>query len=203
MNTEDLRSVLREEADRLDGREPLAPQARAQQVVGRAETSGARRRGGIGAAVAVAAVATVAAVVVVPQVLPDTPLAPPTAAPPPDGMVETPPKLAGYAMPQRISVRGTTYQYTSGQQVDQARERLLVAVAPSSSRRILAWSTTNGTPGQVVVSVDGDRVSRSSAGGLEYGVVLRPDRTHLVVVRATRPVPGKRIGVAFYGPLRF
>jgi hypothetical protein len=200
MRIDELRRALREEADRLRGADPLAPQVRADRIVRKAESTGARRRGGYGAALAVAAGAAVAAIVVVPPLL-TGPSSPPPAMT--DPMVEAPPKLAGYVTPLKIDVRKVTYQYDRGQEVDQQRGRLVFAVAPADSEQVLAWSTSPGTEGQVVVSVDGEVVSRSSAGGFEYGIRLSPDDTHLVVVRPTEPVPGRRIGVALYGPVRF
>ena len=200
MRIDELRDVLRQQADELGGTEPLAPQVRADRTVRRAESSGARRRGSFGAALAGAAVAAVTAIVVVPPLLPE----PPAPSPAPfDPMVRIPPRLAGHVIPLKVTVRMTSYQYVRSQQVDQSRERLLVAVAPAESPQVLGWSTSPGTPGRVVVSVDGAVVRRGSTGGFAYGVVLRPNATHLVVVRVTRPVPGKQIGVAVYGPERF
>jgi hypothetical protein len=200
MRIDELRDALRHEADRLGGTEPLVPQVRADRIVRHAESSGARRRGSVGAVLAVAAVAAVAAIVVVPPLLPVGP-APDTA--PLGPMVQAPPKLAGYVLPQKISVREVTYQYERSEQVDQRRHRLLLAIGPAEKPRVLGWSTTAGTTGQVVVSMDGEMVSRSPAGGFEYGIVLSAGDTHLVAVRATKPVPGREIGVAIYGPERF
>ena len=95
------------------------------------------------------------------------------------------------------------YSYWRGEQVDQDREILRVAVAPTRDRQVIGWATSRGTPGQVVVSVDGTVVHRGKAGSFEYGVPLTREQTHLVVVRVTRPQPGRRIGLAIYGPETF
>ena len=199
MRIDELREALREEAEDLAGTEPLTPRARADRVVRQVQSTGARRRGSFGLALAVAVVAAVAAVVVIPPLLPD----PPPAATINDPMVEAPPRLAGYVMPLKVTVDKVTYQYVRGQEVDQERERLQMPVAASPSRQVLGWSTSPETPGEVVVSVDGEVVSRGAAGRFEYGVVLTPGVTHLITVRATRPVHGRGIGAAVYGPEHF
>jgi hypothetical protein len=100
-------------------------------------------------------------------------------------------------------VAGADYGYLRSEQVDQSREIIRVAVAPSGDRQVLAWATSFGSQGRTLVSVDGVVVDRRSAGSLEYGVPLAPGTTHLVVVRATDPQPGKQIGLAIYGPVTF
>jgi hypothetical protein len=73
-----------------------------------------------------------------------------------------------------------------------------MAVESDRQAQAIAWVTPRGTRGQVVVSVDGDEVSRSSAGALETGLLLSPGRPHLVVVRLTRPDATSRIGLVVY-----
>ena len=55
-----------------------------------------------------------------------------------------------------------------------------------------------GSHGAVVLTVDGNRVGRTKAGGFGSGVLLSSRRTHLVTLTATRPDPSMRLGVAFY-----
>ena len=117
--------------------------------------------------------------------------------------MQAPPRLAGFRMPPKLRVRSVGYSYFRGEQVDQDRQILRVAVAATPGRQVIGWATSPGTPGQVVVSVDGTVADRSRAGTFAYGVRLTPRQTHLVVVRVTRPQPGKSIGLAIYGPETF
>ncbi len=136
----------------------------------------------------------------IPPLLPD----PPPAATINDPMVDAPPRLAGYVMPLKVTVDKVTYQYVRGQEVDQERERLTMPVAASGvpSGAGLVHVARDARQGRRV-SVDGEVVSRGPAGRFEYGVVLSPGVTHLITVRATRPVHGRGIGAAVYGPEHF
>jgi DNA-directed RNA polymerase specialized sigma24 family protein len=189
---------LEVEADRLDP--PLTPQERASRVAQRVQSSGSRRRGSLGAAVAVASVAAVAALVVVPPLLPDQ--APPRPAPD-DPMVDTPPKLAGFPMPQKVRVRDVTYAYVRGQEAPQSRGVLRIAVAPTRDRQVFGWATSAGTTGGFTVSVDGRMVDRGTGGTFEYGVALTPEVTHLLVVQVLRPDDHLKMALAIWGPDRF
>lgn len=200
MRIDDLRDTLQREADVLGGTEPLGPQARAAAVTDRVRAGAARRRLGRGAVLVAAAGLAVAGVVLAPTLIP-----PPGPEPvlPQEPMVQAPPRLAGFLMPVKLRVRATTYSYWRGEQVEQNREILRVAVAPTRDKQVIGWASSRGTPGQVVVSVDGTVVHQGRAGSFEYGVPLAPEQTHLVVVRVTRPQPGKRMGLAIYGPETF
>lgn len=200
MRIDDLRDTLQREADVLGGTEPLGVHARADAVAERVRAGAAWRRVARGAALVVAGGLVVAGVVLAPMLVP----APsPQPVLPEEPMVQAPPRLAGFAMPLKVRVRADVYSYWRGEQVDQDREILRVAVAPTRDRQVIGWATSRGTPGQVVVSVDGTVVHRGKAGSFEYGVPLTLEQTHLVVVRVTRPQPGRRIGLAIYGPETF
>lgn len=192
-DVDELRRTLHERAEEVE--EGVGVHARIAAVSRRVRATQGRRRGVIGAAVGVAALAVVAGVVVVLPMLPDR-------APPPSGidepMVLTPPRLAGWEMPDTLQVRRATYRYLRGEQTQDDRDLLRVAVSTLPHAQVIGWSTTPGTPGEVVVSVDGDEVSRSAAGTFEYGPLLVPDSPHLVVVRVTQPRPGNRIGLAVF-----
>ncbi len=198
MSIDELRRTLRDEAQEVG--EGVGVHARTAAVTRRVQATQGRRRAGVAAALAVAAVAVLVGLVVVPPMLPDA--APPPVAPD-DSMVQTPPRLAGWAMPDKVQVRNVAYRYLRGEQTTDDRELLRVAVAGNTRRQIIGWSTTPGTTGQVVVSVDGDEVSRSTAGAFEYGELLVPDSPHLVVVRVTEPQRGTRIGLAVFERDRF
>ena len=198
MRIDELRSTLRDEAQEVG--EGVGVHARNAAVTRRVQATQGRRRAGVAAALAVAAVAVLVGLVVVPPMLPDA--APPPVAPD-DSMVQTPPRLAGWAMPDKVQVRNVAYRYLRGEQTTDDRELLRVAVANNPRRQVIGWSTTPGTTGQVVVSIDGDEVSRSTAGAFEYGELLVPDSPHLVVVRVTEPQGGTRIGLAVFERDRF
>ena len=200
MRIDDLRDTLQREADVLGGTEPLGVHARADAVAERARGGAARRRVARGAALVVAGGLVVTGVVLAPTLVP---VPGPQPVLPEEPMVQAPPRLAGFSMPLKVRVRADVYSYWRGEQVDQDREILRVAVAPTRDRQVIGWATSRGTPGQVVVSVDGTVVHRGKAGSFEYGVPLTLEQTHLVVVRVTRPQPGRRIGLAIYGPETF
>jgi hypothetical protein len=153
----------------------------------------------VGSAVGLASAAVVVGAVVVPPMLPQAPAPGPGPLEP---MVQTPPRLAGWAMPERVRAQGRLYRFARGEQTQEPRDLLRVAVPSSKDLLVIAWSTTPGTPGRVLVSVDGNEVSNSSAGLFEYPVVLAAGSPHLVVVRSTGGRSGDRIGLALYEPDR-
>lgn len=200
MRTDELRDTLQQEARDLGGAEPIGPQARSAAVAERVRVGKARRSRGRVVGVVVAVVIAVAGFVLGPTLVPGPA---PLLIGPQEPMVQPPPRLAGFPIPAKLTVAGADYSYLRSEQVDQSREIIRVAVAPSGDRQVLAWATSFGSQGRTLVSVDGVVVDRRSAGSLEYGVPLAPGTTHLVVVRATDPQPGKQIGLAIYGPVTF
>lgn len=194
---EQLRTVLLDGAADLGGSDGVGVRARVDAVARRVDTAHARRRAGLAATAALAAVAVVGGVVAVPRLIPDAPQGPGNVIPH-QQMVATPPRLAGHVVPERLVVKAVTYRYQRGEQTQEDTDLLRVAVPSSPARQAVGWSTSQATPGRAVVSVDGTEVSRSRAGVFEYGVLLVPNSAHLVVVRATRPTPGGRIGFALY-----
>jgi hypothetical protein len=200
MRVDELRTALEERAWHLGGTEPLGPQARAAAVRERVRAGSARRRTTRVAGALVGVVVAVAGLVLGPSLVPDPG---PGTFLPQQPMVQGPPRLAGFPLPARLTVRGLDYSYERGEQVDQSQDILRVAVAASNHRQVLGWATSFGSLGRVVVSVDGEVVARTPTGAFEYGARLAPGETHLVVVRVTQPVPGRQMGVAIYGPLTF
>jgi hypothetical protein len=198
MRIDELRRTLSDEAQEVG--EGDGVHARNAAVMRRVQAKRGRRWAGTAAALTVAAVAVVAGLVVIPPMLPDGSPAPTV---PDDSMVQTPPRLAGWAMPDKVQVRSVAYRYLRGEQTRDDRSLLRVAVASNTRRQVIGWSTAPGMAGQVVVSIDGDEVSRSTAGAFEYGALLMPDRPHLVVVRVTDPRRGTRIGLAVFELDRF
>ncbi|WP_254185316.1 sigma factor-like helix-turn-helix DNA-binding protein [Nocardioides panacis] len=196
--TEDrLRAALAERADGVG--EGIGPRARADAVEARVARAHLRRRTWVGTAVGLASAAVVVGAAVVPPLLPQAPAPGPGPLEP---MVQTPPRLAGWAMPEKVHTQGRVYRFARGEQSREPRGLLRVAVPSSRDLKVIAWSTTPGTPGRVVVSVDGTVVSNSGAGVFEYPVVLAAGRPHLVVVRPTAARSGDRIGLAIYEPDR-
>ena len=200
MRIDELRAGLHEEARDFGGTDPIGPQARTAAVAERVRAGSARRHTARVAGVVVAAVVTVAGFVLGPTLFSGP--APETLGPQ-EPMVQGPPRLAGFPMPPKLTVRGEDYSFVRGEQVDQSREILRVAVAAADHRQVVAWATSFGSLGRVVVSVDGEAVDRTPTGTFEYGVALTPGETHLVVVRVTEPVPGRQMGLAIYGPVTF
>jgi len=128
----------------------------------------------------------------------------PTYAPPrmvvdpaPD-MIQPPPALVGLQLPPVLRVGEVDYEYFRSQESTPGEEAIRVAVASSRQQQVLAWVTPPALEGSVVVSVDGDVVARHPAGAFDRGVLLSAGRSHLVVVRATRPDVSVRVGVAVY-----
>ncbi len=193
MRTDELRDELRRRADEVD--EGVGAQARTRAVEERVRAGEGRRRAAVAAAVTLAAVAVVGGFVVVPPMGGHRKPGPTVPEVP---MVQTPPRLAGWAMPAQVRVRQVGYVYQRGEQTHDNRDLLRVAVPSSPTRQVLAWSTSPHMPGGVVVSVDGEVVHRGAAGALEYGVVLAPGAPHLVGVLVTRRDPVGRIGLAIY-----
>jgi hypothetical protein len=113
-------------------------------------------------------------------------------------LVERPPSLVGFQLPVLLRVNDVPYQYYRSEQAPQGRDLLRVAIGPARQPQALAWATPYGQPGRVLVSVDGNTVSRDKAGGLASTVLLSPRNTHLVVIRVTEPVDSTEIGLAIY-----
>ena len=201
MRVDELRDALRREADELGGTEPTVPQARSAAVAERVRVGSARRSSARLAGVAVAAMLTVAGFVLGPTLVPRPAREP--FGPEEPMVVHGQPRLAGFPMPAKLKVGNAEYSYWRSEEVDQSRQILRVAVAPSNHRQVFAWATSFGSLGRAVVSVDGVVVDRSHTGSFEYGVRLAPAATHLIVVRVTDPQPGKKIGLALYGPVTF
>ncbi len=60
------------------------------------------------------------------------------------------------------------------------------------------WVTPWTLKGLVEVRIDGEVASRSGPGPLGAGAMLPSGEAHVVVLQATRPMPGSRLGLAIY-----
>lgn len=151
-----------------------------------------RRTEAVGSLVVVTAVAAAVAAVL--------PSAPPDEAfvPPEPDMVQPPPLLVGYQLPTVVRVRGVDYEYFRSEESPPGRESLRVAVASNRRPQALAWVSPPALTGRIVLSVDGEVVTRHPAGSFDRGVLLAARRPHLVVVRATKPNVSMRLGIAVY-----
>ena len=111
-----------------------------------------------------------------------------------------PPLLAGHPLPPVTRVEDVDYEYFRSEEAPTGYGSLLVELPPSKQPMALMWSTpaTSTYVGDVVLSVDGDVVSRGVAGGLESGVVVAAHSAHRVTLRVTRPDPRMRLGLAIY-----
>ena len=192
MRIDELRSTLAERADTIDG---IGLPERVASVNGRVAAAQRRRSAMRAVAVTVVAVAAVAGFAVLPGLMPTRQTEPPLPSEHVEPVAE---RLAGWQMPETVRVQGVTYGYFRGEESRPPHDLLRVAVAPDPLPQVLAWSSTDEAPGEVVVSVNGEVVSRSAAGALESGVLLEAEASHLVVVRFTAPQPGNRLGFAVY-----
>jgi hypothetical protein len=199
MRVDELRDGLAAGADRVRDDDPAAVRDRLVQVDHRIEVLRRRRRAVLTAVVSAAAIAVIAGLAAVPGLVPDDTGQGPDR---PDGngfdMVQPPPQLVGHQLPPTIQVNDVDYEYFRSQQSAPGRSRMLVAIAPDEQPQALAWVSSPMIDGRVVVTVDGNRVGNGHPGDLETGLLLSADRSHLVVVRATRPETTTRLGLAVY-----
>lgn len=121
----------------------------------------------------------------------------PRVDPRPD-VVESPPLLVGQQLAPVLRANDVDYEYFRSETSLPGREVLRVAVTSESQPQALAWVSSPGLAGRLVISVDGDVVSRDRAGAFESGLLISARRPHVVVVRATRPNASMRLGVAVY-----
>jgi DNA-directed RNA polymerase specialized sigma24 family protein len=119
-------------------------------------------------------------------------------SPPQQDMVEPPPLVAGHQLTPVLRVNDIDYEYFRSEEAAPGRPLLRVAVPRERQPQAIAWMSPPGSLGDVVVTVDGNRVARTRSGELDSGVLLSSRRTHLVTLTATRPDSAMRLGVAFY-----
>jgi DNA-directed RNA polymerase specialized sigma24 family protein len=170
---------------------------RLQPVDRDAETMRRRRRLGTVVGVCAGCAVALGLAVLVPRL--DSQGTPPLPARPVVRSVE-PPLLAGHPLPPVTRVENVDYQYFRSKETPRGHDLLVLDLPPSSQPMALMWSTPASASylGDVVLSVDGDVVSRGVAGGLESGVVVSAHSMHRVTLRVTRPDPQMRLGLAVY-----
>ncbi len=196
MRIDELRGALAEQADRVDG---LAAQERLAAVDRRVAVVRRRHRASVALSVSLASVATVAAMVLVrPTGTTGTLPLPVLPSRSSENLVQLPPRLLGRQLPPTLRVNDVDYAYFRSEASPAGRELLRVAVAADRQPQALAWVSPTNLSGNIVVSVDGQVVSRGAAGSFESGLLISAKRPHLVVVRATRPDLSTRLGLAVY-----
>ncbi len=158
---------------------------------------GVRRRRRRIETVASLAVASVAAVVIAAALSPsgDTDNTPP---PPDHQQVNVPPVIVGHQLPPILHITDVNYVYAESVVSNAGDPELRVVVAPRNLSQAVTWVTPWTLKGVVKVRVDGDLVTRAHPGPLGEGVLLTSHQRHVVVLRATRPLPGTRLGIAVY-----
>jgi hypothetical protein len=208
MRIDDLRETLREHA--LDA-DDAGTQARVDQRAARVNERVARVNVRVAAArqrrrragVAVAGLSLAAVVVGVVGVVGADRGAPPD----PSGVATSPPvpegappsaEIGGWTYPGTIVVDRVTYFRGSSYLAAPGSRRLEITTGSSPTPRVLAWSTSSGTQGFTTLTVDGEGRSRSTAGGLESGLVLSPGRAHSVVVVADNLGPRQELALTTY-----
>lgn len=119
--------------------------------------------------------------------------------PPPDRhQVAPPPVVVGHQLPPILHITDVNYVYAQSVVSDAGDSRLRVFVAPRRLSQAVTWVTPWTLKGVVEVRVDGDLVTRAHPGPLGEGVLLTSRQPHVVVLTATKPLPGARLGVAVY-----
>jgi DNA-directed RNA polymerase specialized sigma24 family protein len=191
--TAELRARLAAAADGLD---QSGVQERLGQVDDRATTGERRRRARRVLTGSLAAVALLVAVVVVPRAVPEAGTGPDQPTPGP--VVEAPPVLIGHQLQPVMTVNGVGYEYFRSEESQPGRERLRVAIASDKRPQTVAWTSSRSPTARILVSMDGELVSRGRAGIFETGVVLSAHRTHLIVLRSTDADASTRLGFALY-----
>lgn len=187
-------AALTAAAASFDEEPPLLTVAeRLDDVAHRLDVRRAWRRTEVVASLFVATAAAITVVAVFPSA--DTTSTP---SPPQPDMVEPPPRVAGHQLAPVLRVNDIDYEYFRSEESPPGRRQLRIAVARERQPQAVAWMSQPGSRGAVVLTVDGNRVGRTRAGGFGSGVLLSSRRTHLVTLTATRPDPSMRLGVAFY-----
>jgi DNA-directed RNA polymerase specialized sigma24 family protein len=119
--------------------------------------------------------------------------------PPPDrNQVAPPPVIVGHQLPPILHITDVNYVYAQSAVSHAGDSRLRVVVAPRDLSQAVTWVTPWTLKGVVEVRVDGDLVTRAHPGPLGEGVLLTSRQRHVVVLTATKPLPGARLGVAIY-----
>ena len=162
------------------------------------ETLRRRRRLAVAGAVLAACALGVGLAVVVPRA--DRVRTAPLPLPRPVVQKVQPPLLAGHPLPARTRVEDVAYQYDRSEEAPIGHRSLVVRLPPTNQPVALLWATPTSASslGDVVLSIDGDTVSRAAAGGLESGVVVSAHSPHRVTLRVTRAGPQLRVGLAIY-----
>jgi DNA-directed RNA polymerase specialized sigma24 family protein len=158
---------------------------------------GVRRRRRRIETIASLAVASVAAVVIAATLSPsdDTDHTPP---PPDHREVNVPPVIVGHQLPPILHITDVNYVYAESVVSNAGDPELRVVVAPRNLSQAVTWVTPWTLHGVVKVRVDGDLVTRAHPGPLGEGVLLTAHQRHVVVLTATKPLPGTRLGIAIY-----
>ena len=192
MTTDQLRRSLLEHAEEV---ETGTVQQRLAAVDARVVVLRRRRQVSRLATGLLVVVAVVAALVVVPHLTPATPHVPHG---PPQKVLAPPPDLAGDQLPATLTVGKVSYEYYRSIEAPTGWGTFRVTVTASPHPQAIVWATPDGTPGRLVVTLDGHVVSRTRAGQLQIGLTVSPRRAHLVVLHLVPRSPEARMGIAVY-----
>ena len=141
----------------------------------------------------VATAAAIAVVAVLPSATPTRPVRTPQPRP-----TQAPPLLVGRQLSPVLRVNDVDYEYFTSQESLPGRTSLRVKVATELQPQAVAWVSPGYVKGHIVATLDGDRVKSGLPGRLESGLLLTARRSHVLVIRATRPTASLRLGVAIY-----
>lgn len=141
----------------------------------------------------VATAVAIAVVAVLPTATPTRPVRTPQPRP-----SQAPPLLVGRQLSPVLRVNDVDYEYFTSQQSLPGRQSLRVKVATELQPQAVAWVSPGFAQGHIVATLDGERVKSGRPGRLETGLLLTARRSHVLVIRATRPTASMRLGVAIY-----
>jgi hypothetical protein len=121
-----------------------------------------------------------------------------TLPPPVQDTRQPPPVVVGHQLPPILHLGDVNYDYAQSFESRAGAAHLRLVVPARGHTQAVTWVTPWTLKGKIVVRVDGEVVNRSGPGPLGEGVLLTPGRDHSVVLQATHPLPGARLGLAVY-----
>lgn len=190
---EDPHAALESRGEALDD---VPGRTLAQQigdVEHRVEVRRAWRRTEALVSLVVATAVAIAVIAVLPTATPTRPVRTPQPRP-----TQAPPLLVGRQLSPVLRVNDVDYEYFTSQESLPGRQSLRVKVATELQPQAVAWVSPGFAQGHIVATLDGDRVKSGLPGRLESGLLLTARRSHVLVIRATRPTASMRLGVAIY-----
>ena len=190
---EDPHAALDSRCEALDDEPGRTLAQQIGDVEHRVEVRRAWRRTEALLSLVVATAVAIAVIAVLPTATPTRPARTPQPRP-----SQAPPLLVGRQLSPVLRVNDVDYEYFTSQQSLPGRQSLRVKVATELQPQAVAWVSPGFARGRIVATLDGDRVKSGLPGRLETGLLLTARRSHVLVIRATRPTASMRLGIAIY-----